>query len=70
MHALDEGSPARGKKSQEKKPGRKRKATPAKEQVENQPEKSFLAGRGSNYRLLAENVSDVIWGSDIKGNLL
>jgi len=70
MHALDEGSPARGKKSQEKKPGRKRKATPAKEQVENQPEKSFLAGRGSLYRLLAENVSDVIWVSDLKGNLL
>jgi two-component system sensor histidine kinase UhpB len=70
MHALDDGPPARGKKSQERKPGRKRKATPAEDRVENQPKKNVLAGRGSLYRLLAENVSDVIWVSDLKGSLL
>ena len=68
-HALDDSSSAR-RESRERKRGHKPKAEPPEEQVKNWPKKSVLRGRESLYRLLAENVTDVIWVSDLKGNLL
>jgi two-component system sensor histidine kinase UhpB len=69
LHALDETSPAHGK-SAKRKPGRRPKAESPEPQVGNQPKKNVLRGRESLYRLLAENVSDVIWVSDLKANLV
>jgi two-component system sensor histidine kinase UhpB len=69
LHALDDSLPAHGN-SGEKKQGRKPKARPPEKQVENQPKKNVLPGRESLYRLLAENVTDVIWVSDLRGNLV
>lgn len=65
-----EDSPSVRRKTGEKKRGHDPKAEPPEEHAESQPKKDILAGRGSLYRLLAENVSDVIWVSDLKGNLL
>jgi PAS domain S-box-containing protein len=69
LHAVDETSPVHGK-SAKKKPGRKPKAESPEQQVGNQAKKNVLRGRESLYRLLAENVSDVIWVSDLKANLV
>jgi len=66
---VDETSPVHGK-SAKKKPGRKPKAESPEQQVGNQAKKNVLRGRESLYRLLAENVSDVIWVSDLKANLV
>ena len=69
LHALDETSPAHGKRA-EKKPGHRPEAESPKLRIGNQPKKNVLRGRESLYRLLAENVSDVIWVSDLKANLV
>jgi two-component system sensor histidine kinase UhpB len=67
-HALEDSSSAHRKGGEEKR-ANKPKSKPLEKQVENQPKKNVLKGRGL-YRLLAENASDVIWVSDLKGNLL
>jgi len=69
LHALDDTMPAHHKSAAEK-PGHKPKARPREEHVESQSKTAFLGGRESLYRLLAENVSDVIWVSDLKANLV
>jgi two-component system sensor histidine kinase UhpB len=69
LHALEDSPPVH-RKSGEEKPGRKPKARPPEKRATNQPKKTVLRGRDGLYRLLAENVTDVIWVSDLKGNLV
>ncbi|MBN2099165.1 MAG: PAS domain S-box protein [Dehalococcoidia bacterium] len=69
LHALDEKPSARGRRV-EKKQGHSPRAGSARRQVRSRPKKNVLRGRESLYRLLAENVSDVIWVSDLKANLV
>jgi len=60
--------PARRKNG--RKAGNEPKSTVRHEQAGSQPTRNVLRGRESLYRLLAENVTDVIWASDLDGNLL
>jgi len=69
LHALDDTAPAHRQSAAEK-PDNKPKGKPRGKHAASQPKKTFLGGRESLYRLLAENVSDVIWVSDMKANLV
>ncbi len=69
LHSLDDSLPARRKSGEEKR-GRQPKAKTPEKEAEGRPRKSVLRGRESLYRLLAENVTDVIWVSDLRGNLV
>jgi two-component system sensor histidine kinase UhpB len=69
LHALDETSLEQGKRL-EKKRARSPMVQSPERQLRSQPKKNVLRGRESLYRLLAENVSDVIWVSDLKANLV
>jgi two-component system sensor histidine kinase UhpB len=69
LHAVDAPSRARRKKTA-KKQGRTAPPAPLGQKTSGRPQKNVLRGRESLYRLLAENVSDVIWVSDLKANLV
>jgi two-component system, NarL family, sensor histidine kinase UhpB len=69
LHSLDDSLPTR-RKSREEKRGRQPKAKIPEKEAEGRPRKNVLRGRESLYRLLAENVTDVIWVSDLQGNLV
>jgi len=69
LHSLDDSLPARRKSGEEKR-GRKPKAKTPEKEAKGRPRKNVLRGRESLYRLLAENVTDVIWVSDLRGNLV
>lgn len=68
LHAVDETSLVPDEKAQGKGNQSRAKYPPvrtAKDQTKN-----VLGGREDLYRVLAENVSDVIWVSDLKANLV